>query len=104
MNKRKNSDMPDKDNPGWSDQDAKRAIAFDTLPGALQRKLPGRPKAAETKERITIRLSPDVLDAFRGTGAGWQTRIDTVLKEWVVARKGKRVVGPAKPRAVAVKR
>ena len=46
----------------------------------------GRPKAAITKERITIRLSPDVLDAFRATGAGWQTRMDAALREWIEKR------------------
>ena len=43
----------------------------------------GRPFAEQTKERITIRLSPDVLAAFRATGAGWQTRVDEALKEWL---------------------
>ncbi|MDD5267146.1 MAG: BrnA antitoxin family protein [Methylococcales bacterium] len=47
-----------------------------------QRRL-GRPLSEQTKERITIRLSPDVVSAFRATGAGWQTRIDAVLKEWL---------------------
>jgi uncharacterized protein (DUF4415 family) len=45
----------------------------------------GRPRAAVTKERITIRLSREVVDAFRATGAGWQTRIDEALKEWMKA-------------------
>lgn len=39
----------------------------------------GRPKAAVTKEAINIRLSPDVLAAFRATGPGWQRRIDEAL-------------------------
>ncbi len=43
----------------------------------------GRPKAAVTKERVTIRLSPEVLEHFRSQGPGWQTRIDDVLKELV---------------------
>lgn len=43
----------------------------------------GRPVADITKERITIRLSPDVLRAFRATGAGWQTRVDAALKDWL---------------------
>ncbi len=46
-------------------------------------RLGGRPKAEVTKERITIRLSPDVMTAFKATGKGWQSRIDAVLKEWV---------------------
>ncbi|MBI5141690.1 MAG: BrnA antitoxin family protein [Nitrospirae bacterium] len=43
----------------------------------------GRPKAEITKERITIRLSHDVVTQFRATGNGWQTRIDAALKEWL---------------------
>ncbi|WP_252176475.1 BrnA antitoxin family protein [Endozoicomonas sp. 4G] len=43
----------------------------------------GRPKAEETKERITIRLSPEVVEFFRSTGKGWQTRINEALKEYV---------------------
>jgi uncharacterized protein (DUF4415 family) len=46
----------------------------------------GRPRAEITKQRITIRLSREVVDTFRATGAGWQTRIDEVLKEWVKSR------------------
>jgi uncharacterized protein (DUF4415 family) len=43
----------------------------------------GRPPLAVTKERITIRLSPDVVEAFRATGKGWQTRMDAALKDWL---------------------
>lgn len=43
----------------------------------------GRPKAAVTKERITIRLSPEVVDAFRATGKGWQSRLDAALRDWL---------------------
>lgn len=43
----------------------------------------GRPLAAVTKERITIRLSPEVVQAFRASGTGWQTRLDAALKDWL---------------------
>lgn len=43
----------------------------------------GRPKSDKPKEAISIRLSPDVLAAFREMGPGWQTRIDEVLRDWV---------------------
>jgi uncharacterized protein (DUF4415 family) len=43
----------------------------------------GRPLAAVTKERITIRLSPEVVQAFRASGEGWQTRVDAALKDWL---------------------
>jgi len=47
----------------------------------------GRPKAEVTKERITIRLSPDVLAQFRASGAGWQTRIDAALRDWLATHQ-----------------
>ena len=50
----------------------------------------GRPRSDSTKEQINIRLSPDVLEAFRATGAGWQTRIDGALREWIVSHPTKR--------------
>ncbi len=43
----------------------------------------GRPKAEVTKDRVTIRLSPEVTSYFRGTGKGWQTKIDEILKDHV---------------------
>lgn len=43
----------------------------------------GRPRSALTKERITIRLSRDVVDKFRASGEGWQTRVDAALKDWL---------------------
>ena len=43
----------------------------------------GRPKAEVTKERITIRLSRDVVSTFRATGDGWQTRMDAALKQYI---------------------
>lgn len=48
-----------------------------------QMKKLGRPKADVTKERITIRLSPDVLERFRATGSGWQTKVDAALRDWL---------------------
>jgi uncharacterized protein (DUF4415 family) len=45
----------------------------------------GRPPAEVTKERISIRLSPEVVERFKADGPGWQTRIDAALKEWIAA-------------------
>ncbi len=43
----------------------------------------GRPPAEVTKERITIRLSRDVVTQFRATGAGWQSRMDAALRQFI---------------------
>ncbi len=41
----------------------------------------GRPKSAASKRSVHLRLSPDVLEHFRATGPGWQTRIDEALRK-----------------------
>jgi len=38
-------------------------------------------KRGPKKVSITLRVSPDVLAAFRATGRGWQTRMDEALRE-----------------------
>jgi FPC/CPF motif-containing protein YcgG len=35
---------------------------------------------AEGKRQVALRLDPDVLDYFRSTGPGWQSRINEVLQ------------------------
>jgi uncharacterized protein (DUF4415 family) len=44
------------------------------------------PQRAPTKTRVSIRLSPEVVSAFKAGGPGWQSRIDAVLREWVAAQ------------------
>lgn len=62
--------------------------ATEVLPDSLQRKLGVRgPQRAPTKERITIRLSQDVVQRFRATGEGWQTRVDAALRDWLESHK-----------------
>lgn len=74
----------DHDNPEWTDEDMVRAVPFEALAGSLRSKLRGRgPQKTPTKERITIRLSRDVVERFRATGDGWQTRVDSALKDWL---------------------
>src|SRR5262249_46030570 len=43
----------------------------------------GRPRSDAPKQRITIRLSPDVLAKFKAAGRGWQTRVDLALRDWL---------------------
>lgn len=47
------------------------------------RKNRGRPAGSGVKEQVAIRLDRAVLDAFRATGKGWQTRMNEALKEWL---------------------
>ncbi|MEQ5775257.1 BrnA antitoxin family protein [Thalassospira sp. NFXS8] len=51
------------------------------LVDSLMRKKRGRPFAEATTTKVSIRLSPEVLDASRATGNGWQTRVDELLRK-----------------------
>jgi uncharacterized protein (DUF4415 family) len=41
----------------------------------------GRPPKEARKEPVKLRLDPDVLAVLRATGDGWQTRVNTILRE-----------------------
>jgi uncharacterized protein (DUF4415 family) len=44
------------------------------------------PQKASTKKLVSLRLSPEVVDHFRSTGPGWQTRIDETLVKAIKKR------------------
>jgi len=73
----------------WTDKN--QPVTFmhvtDAEDAARQAALRGRPKLEHPKKRIAIRIDADVLEAFRQSGAGWQTRINALLREAV--RSGK---------------
>src|SRR5690349_2059015 len=50
------------------------------------RALRGRPKSANPKQLVSVRYSPEVLEYFRSTGEGWQSRMDSVLRQYVARR------------------
>ena len=87
--------MLDTDNPEWTTEDfAKACPASDVLPGispkavaAEMLKPRGRPRKEIIEAPINIRLSPDVLQAFRVTGRGWRTRMDEALKARLKSHK-----------------
>lgn len=93
MPKRPDPELIDTENPEWTARDFARARpAAEVLPGVFDAptakamlKARGRPRAAAVKESTTIRLSPEVMAAFKATGKGWQTRINEALKEWLKA-------------------
>lgn len=56
------------------------AQALPELAEAMRKHLGGRPKAANPKQAVSLRLDPDVVAKFKATGPGWQTRINDVLR------------------------
>ncbi|CAM5527174.1 BrnA antitoxin family protein [Eoetvoesiella caeni] len=87
----KRSSMTDKDGEvrELTVEDFQHAKRFENLPKDLQNTLQAvrkrGPQRAPTKEMVTIRLSKDVVEHFRATGPGWQSRVDEVLKKAVEA-------------------
>ena len=92
--------MPRKPNPELIDQTAPEATdawfararpAKDVLPGLLGDETAremlkpkrGRPTSAAPKEHVNIRLDADIVQSFRRTGDGWQTRLNNALREWL---------------------
>jgi uncharacterized protein (DUF4415 family) len=56
---------------------------------ALAQKRQGQrgPQLAPTKLPVTVRYNPEVVAYFKATGAGWQTRMNDALCEWVAKHK-----------------
>lgn len=49
--------------------------------------LRGRPKAENKKLLVSVRYSQEVIEYFRGTGDGWQARMDEVLRNYVARHR-----------------
>ncbi len=43
----------------------------------------GRPKSENKKQLLSVRYSVEVVDYFRSTGVGWQSLMDSVLRQYV---------------------
>jgi uncharacterized protein (DUF4415 family) len=59
---------------------------YDAVRKALgAKRKPGQrgPQVAPTKQLVSMRYSPEVLAFFKASGAGWQSRMDDALKQWV---------------------
>ena len=72
------------DNPEWTEADFARAKAEEHLlppeVQALLKRPRGRPKLANAKVDVKLRIDPDVLEAFKAEGPGWQTRMNDALR------------------------
>ena len=97
MGKKSNAELVDEENPEWTAADlAKARPATEVMPQifgaplALEMLKPrGRPRVVHPKERINIRLSHEVVTYFKAAGDGWQTRIDSALRQFITERQGR---------------
>ena len=89
MKKQPNPRRIDKDNPEWTDaMFAKARPAREVLPKLFGKKRAGemlkprgRPKSADAKVLISLRLPPATLARWKATGPGWQTRMAAALSK-----------------------
>ena len=76
------------DIPEWTAADFARARPmremFPDIVEAFERARAQRgPQKAPVKDRVGLRLDHSTVEYFRATGAGWQSRINEVLAEYV---------------------
>lgn len=72
-----------------SDPDAQPLTSKQLKAMVPMRALRGRPKSPNRKLLISVRYSPEVVEYFKSTGEGWQSRMDGVLRQYV-ARHARR--------------
>jgi len=86
MKKTPNPELIDEINPEWDDKMFDRAepVEESSLPESFKAMVRrGRPFKANKKISTTVRYSVEVIEYFKSTGKGWQTRMDDVLKKHV---------------------
>ena len=88
--KHANPEMIDEENPEWTKEDFRRARpAFEVLPPDLVEVIKKRhqgqrgPQKAPVKAKVTLRLDRGVVEHFKATGRGWQTRLNEALKNLI---------------------
>ena len=75
----------DDDLPEWTDDQFRRSAVYKggklirPADGTLTKA--GRPKSVDPKKQVTLRLDSAVLEKFRATGPGWQSRINAELRK-----------------------
>lgn len=56
---------------------------YELAAGEFRQLRRGRPLGSGTKVQVTLRIDEDVVDKFKASGSGWQTRMNEALKSWV---------------------
>lgn len=80
------ANLPDDDDlPEWTDDQWDRAqysvggVVIREAQGTLTKR--GRPKLADPKQQVTMRLDRAVLDGFRAMGPRWQSLVNAELRK-----------------------
>lgn len=57
------------------------AEVFPALAEALRKSVGGRPRLENPKVAVSLRLDREVVEQFKATGSGWQTRMNSALRQ-----------------------
>lgn len=79
----------DVDNPAWTKTMFSRARPAREMEPDLVSNPPriGRPPLERPKQQISLRLDPDIITAYRSTGAGWQKLMQKALAKAAPKRR-----------------
>ena len=94
MPRKPNPELVDDDSPELDDAWFKGAqpaseilsklVGSDAAAAMLKPKR-GRPVLDKPKQHVNIRLDADIVLAFKSRGRGWQTKVNSALREWLSA-------------------
>jgi len=74
----------DPDAPEATDAELAKAKSFaEVFPDLMEgiRRGRGRPAIANPRKQISLRLDGDVIEKFKSTGKGWQSRVNEALRK-----------------------
>ena len=75
----------DPDAPEATDEQLAQAKPFSevfpALAEAMRKNAGGRPKVENPKIAVSLRLDQDVVARFKASGPGWQTRMNSALRD-----------------------
>ena len=78
------------DIPELTEADMKNALPMSEVPllGDFFERMRGMrgPQKSPVKERVGLRLDAEIVEHFRSTGSGWQSRINDILKTHIAAQ------------------
>ena len=76
---------PDDDDVVWTEEMFRNAAIYKgtelVRPARGTLGTVGRPPVENPKKQVTLRLDPEIVEKFRATGKGWQSRINAELRK-----------------------
>jgi uncharacterized protein (DUF4415 family) len=104
--RRRPETVADDDIPEMTAADFRHAKpAVEIMPELIEaaKRARGRPRLANAKTHVSLRLDPEIVEAFKAEGPGWQGRINAALTR-VIARKKKILAGAKKHSKTVMRR